>query len=53
MHYVATDDFCKLKTIYSISINFSKFRFRFIVVALYYNWAKKIEVKAYDRTEPT
>jgi hypothetical protein len=32
MHYVATDYFCK---IYSISIIFSKFEFRFILVTLY------------------
>jgi hypothetical protein len=24
MHYVATDNFCKVKTVYSISIHFSK-----------------------------
>jgi hypothetical protein len=25
MHYVPTDDFCKVKTVYKISINFSKY----------------------------
>jgi hypothetical protein len=35
MHYVASDDFCKVKTVYSISVNFSEFEFRFILVTLY------------------
>jgi hypothetical protein len=34
LYYVATDDLCKVKTLYSFSI-FSKFRFRFIAVTLY------------------
>jgi hypothetical protein len=35
MHYVATDDFCKVKTVYSISITLSKSGFRFTLVILY------------------
>jgi hypothetical protein len=36
MHHVATDYFCKVKKkVYSISINFSKFGFRFLLVTLY------------------
>jgi hypothetical protein len=35
MHYIATDDFCKIKAFYSISIYFSKFGLRFILVTLY------------------
>jgi hypothetical protein len=34
MHYVAADGFCKVKTVYRISINFSKFGFRFILVTV-------------------
>jgi hypothetical protein len=30
----ASDDFCKVKTVYSSSIIFSKFGFRFILVSL-------------------
>jgi hypothetical protein len=30
----ATDDFCNVKTVYSTSINFSKFGFHFILVTL-------------------
>jgi hypothetical protein len=35
MHLVATGDFCKLKSVYSISIIFSNFVFRFIQATLY------------------
>jgi hypothetical protein len=35
MHYVQADDFCKVKSAYIISINNSKFSFRFILVTLY------------------
>jgi hypothetical protein len=36
MHYVATDNICKVKTVYaySISIHFSKFGFLFILIIL-------------------
>jgi hypothetical protein len=34
MHYVANYDFCKVKTVYDISINLSKFGFYFILVTL-------------------
>jgi hypothetical protein len=36
MHYVLTGDFWKVITVYIISVNFSKFGFRFILVILYY-----------------
>jgi hypothetical protein len=35
MHYVSIDDFCKVKTVYSISIHSLKFGFRFILITLY------------------
>jgi hypothetical protein len=34
MQYVATDDSCKVKSVYSISMHFSKFGFRFILATL-------------------
>jgi hypothetical protein len=33
--YVATDDFFKVKSVYSVLINFSKLGFRFMLVILY------------------
>jgi hypothetical protein len=34
-HYDANYDICKVETVYSTSINFSKFGFRFILVTMY------------------
>jgi hypothetical protein len=36
MRFVATDNFGKVKTVYSITVNVSKFGFRFILVTLFF-----------------
>jgi hypothetical protein len=43
MHYVTTDDFCKVKNVYIISINFLKLGLYFILFTLY------LETLAYRR----
>jgi hypothetical protein len=45
MNYVADDDLCKVNTVYSTSIIFSKFGLHFILVILY-----KMMVKAINNT---
>jgi hypothetical protein len=50
MHYVSTDEFCKVKTVYNISIIFSKFGFCFILVIVYYINIKQTDVKSHVNT---